>query len=186
LDAPCGIARNISTGTLYIADTNNHRIMSYTTGASVGTVVAGGNGAGANNNQLNQPFGLYFDSFSDSLIITNGAGNNVVRWVLGTSNWSLLAGDNNGLAGNTSTLLNAPCDVTLDPMGNMYIADTSNHRIQLYMADGSTVITIAGVSGTSGSSSTMLNTPFSVALDSQLNLYVADSFNSRVQKFMRY
>jgi hypothetical protein len=44
-------------------------------------------------------------------------------------------------------------------------------------------ITIAGVSG---SNSTMLNSPFSIALDNQLNLYVADTNNQRIQKFLRY
>jgi DNA-binding beta-propeller fold protein YncE len=46
--------------------------------------------------------------------------------------------------------------------------------------------TIAGVTGQSGISSTKLNQPYSVALDSQLNLYVADTGNNRIQTFLRY
>ena len=186
LDAPYGIARDSNTSTLYIADSTNQRVMSYAYGASAGTIAAGGNGLGLNNNQLYFPFGLYFDSITNSLVISQLLGNNIIQWVLGANSSSLLAGDINGLAGNTSTLLNGPADVTFDPMGNMYIADTSNHRIQLFMAGVSQAITIAGVSGVSGSNSTMLNSPYSVELDNQLNLYVADALNNRVQKFLRY
>lgn len=46
--------------------------------------------------------------------------------------------------------------------------------------------TIAGISTQSGSDSVRLNGPLSVGLDSQLNLYVADTVNDRIQKFMRY
>lgn len=185
-DSPYGIARDSNTGTLYVVDNNNHRVMSYTSGATSGTVAAGDNGPGINNNQLYYPFALHFDSFSNSLLISNLLGNNIVRWVLGDSTWTLAGGSNNSLAGNTSTLFNYPTDVTLDPMGNMYVADTNNHRIQFFMAGQSVGVTIAGISGISGSNSTMLKQAYSVELDNRLNLYVTDTFNQRVQKFLRY
>ncbi|CAF5199735.1 unnamed protein product, partial [Rotaria magnacalcarata] len=48
-------------GTLYIADEDNHRVMRWTQGANQGTVIVGGNGAGAGANQFNYPIGLSFD-----------------------------------------------------------------------------------------------------------------------------
>lgn len=45
-------------------------------------------------------------------------------------------------------------------------------------------ITIAG-GGESGNSSSQLSYPGDIALDSELNLYVSDTFNSRIQKFAR-
>ncbi|CAF2101953.1 unnamed protein product, partial [Rotaria magnacalcarata] len=48
-------------GTLYVADSGNHRVMRWTRGATQGTVIAGGNGEGARANQLCFPFGLSFD-----------------------------------------------------------------------------------------------------------------------------
>ena len=77
-------------------------------------------------------------------------------------------------------------DVTLDSMGNIYVADRDNHRIQLFLAGQSNGTTIAGVTGRPGSNSTSLYKPYSVALDTQLNLYVADTYNDRVQKFIHY
>jgi DNA-binding beta-propeller fold protein YncE len=96
---------------------------------------------------------------------------------LGNENWTLLAEASNGTAGNTSTLLSYPAGVTFDPMGNMYVADANNHRIQFFIVGQSVGITIAGISGISGNNSTMLNIPQSVELDNQLNLYVADTLN---------
>jgi DNA-binding beta-propeller fold protein YncE len=186
LNSPRGIVLDPNTNTFYVSDTNNNRVMSYTLNSTVGTLVAGGNGAGTSGNQLNNPRGLYFDPNTNSLFIANAGANNIVQWVIGASSWILIAGDINGAAGSGATTLNTPYDVTLDWMGNIYVADRYNYRIQFFLANQTTGTTIAGVSGTSGSSTTKFNEPLSVALDSQLNLYVADTDNDRVQKFVRY
>ena len=75
--------------------------------------------------------------------------------------------------------------VTLDSAGNVYVADTDNHRIQLFLAGQSNGTTIAGVTGVSGNGADQFSSPRSLVLDSQLNLYVADTANNRVQKFTR-
>jgi sugar lactone lactonase YvrE len=186
LSFPYTLTRDPSSGTLYIADTNNHRVMQYRMGASSGTVVAGGYGPGNNSTQLNYPIGLYFDSPSNSLVIANAGGNNILRWVLGATNWTLLAGSANGTMGATSTMMYYPVGVTFDSWGNMYVADTYNHRIQFFLAGQSIGTTIAGVATIGGSNSTLLKFTYNLVLDADLNLYVADSMNHRVQKFLRY
>jgi DNA-binding beta-propeller fold protein YncE len=135
---------------------------------------------------LYNPSIVYFDSPSNSLIIANRYGHNIVRWTLGDNKWTLIAGSTNGTKGTSSTLLNSPFGVTLDPMGNVYVADTSNNRIQLFLARQLTGITVAGLTGVRGNDSNLLYAPYSVVLDSQLNLYVADRNNNRVQKYLRY
>ncbi|CAF2205908.1 unnamed protein product, partial [Rotaria magnacalcarata] len=132
-DTPYFISRDITTNTLYIADYNNHRAMSYASGASNGTLVIGGQGPGINNTQLYYPVGVYFDSASNCLLIANYGGQHIVRWTLGDSNWALVAGTP-GMVGSSSTLLSYPTGVTLDPMGNLYVADTGNHRLQRFLA----------------------------------------------------
>ena len=104
---------------------------------------------------------------------------------MGASHWTLVAGTP-GVSGNSSILLNSPGSVTLDSMRNMYVADIFNHRIQLFEAGQSIGRTIAGVSGVSGFTPIHLNLPYTVRLDSQLNLYVTDSGNHRIQKFLFY
>ncbi|CAF0735427.1 unnamed protein product [Adineta steineri] len=183
---PFGIALDSSSGTLYIVDQSNSRVMSYLSGAPSGTVVAGGNGLGTGSTQLNYPVGLYFDSSSNSLIIANAGSNNIVRWVIGATNWVLVAGSSTGTSGSSSELLNYPVGVTLDSLGNLYVADRDNHRIQLFLAGQTNGTTIVGVSGQSGSNNTFLYKPCAVILDSQRNLYVADTYNNRVQQFIRY
>ncbi|CAF1058431.1 unnamed protein product [Adineta steineri] len=181
---PNGIARDSSTGTLYISDVHNHRIMKYLLNASSGIVVAGGNGAGTGITQLYYPFGFTFDSSSNSLLIANYRAHNIVRWVLGASSWTLVIGSLTGLSGSTSTLLNQPVGITLDSMGNIYVADSRNHRIQFFVAGQSNGITIAGVTGLSGNSQSQLSFPYWVTIDDQLNLYVSDYNNNRVQLFL--
>ncbi|CAF1165353.1 unnamed protein product [Adineta steineri] len=148
-NAPIMIDRDPSTGTLYISDGKNHRIMRYLSNATSGTVVAGNNGAGTGSTQLNYPYGFIFDSSTNSLLIANLHNNNVVRWVIGASNWTILAGSIVGTGGSTSILLNQPVGITLDYYGNMYVADSGNHRIQFFLAGQSSATTIAGSTGVS-------------------------------------
>ena len=186
LSNPYGLARDPSTEEIYIADFGNHRIMRYSPNNLWGTLIAGGNGNGKNDSQLSLPNAIYFDAFSNSLLIVNTGAHNVVRWTIGANNWTLVAGSFNGTVGSSSTLLRSPTDVMLDPMGNMYVADRSNHRIQFFPVGESNGTTIAGRTSVTGMNSTLFYSPSSIALDNQLNLYVTDRYNHRIQKFLRY
>ena len=187
LDLPTGLAWDAMTNSLLIADTYNHRVVQYLTGASSGIVVAGGNGCGMATNQLCYPMGLHFESSTRSLLITNsGEAHNVVRWRLGDSQWTIVAGSTNGTFGSTNELLLSPLSVTQDMMGNVYVADTDNHRIQLFRVGSRVGETIAGETGSSGDQPNRLSRPFAVVLDDRFNLYVADLINNRIQKFVRY
>jgi sugar lactone lactonase YvrE len=120
--------------------------------------------------------GVVFPVAADTpvAIIQTVAGN-------GTSGFS---GDN-GAAAKAS--LSEPFGVAVDTVGNLYIADTSNHRIR--KVDTSGVITTVAGNGTEGFSgdggaatSATLNTPIGVAVDAAGNLYIADAFNNRIRK----
>ncbi|CAF1426030.1 unnamed protein product [Adineta steineri] len=182
---PRAVTLDPNTNTLFISDSTNYRIMQYLPGATFGTVVAGGNGQGISSTQLMDPRGLHFDSLTNSIVISNGVGQNIVRWVLGSSSWTLMAGVTNVSGGSSIKLLN-PADVVLDSTGNMYVADLGNNRIQFFLAGQLNGTTIAGVVSTPGNTSILFNGPAGLALDNELNLYVADLLNDRVQKFLRY
>lgn len=185
LDSPTGIARDSRTGTIYVADSGNNRIMRYTVGSSVGVAVLGGNRNATGNQQLSNPRYLFFDSTTNTLLIANTGANNIVRWTPDTTNWTLVAGSLTGSNGNSTILLNNPSGVTADFNGNVYVADTANHRVQLFLSGQAAGITIAGTTSVSGSSAHLLNEPVSVALDSQSNLYVVDQQNHRIQRFKK-
>ena len=169
-----------------MADTNNSRVIYFPVGVRNGTIIAGNNTAGVTSTQLSFPRSVYFDSISNSIIIANSASRNVVRWSIGASNWTLLAGDFGGAGGTASNRFAYPSDVILDPMNNLYVADSSNHRIQFFFDGQTNGSTIAGFTGVNGSNASSFDFPSVVALDSQLNLYVCDLRNHRVQKFLRY
>lgn len=135
---------------------------------------------------MSSPNAIYFDAVSNSLLIVNSGAHNVIQWKLGEKSWTHLAGHTNGTAGKSTTSLRSPTDVMLDPMGNMYVADRNNHRILFYQAGETNGTIIAGSTGVAGMNSTLFYSPSSIALDNQLNLYVTDRYNHRVQKFLRY
>lgn len=179
------MTRDPNTGNIYVSDTDNERVMLYTPGSLNGTVVAGNNGFGTASNQLTAPAGIHFDSASNSFIIANYLGHNIVRWTIGASNWTLIAGSANGIPGNSSTMLYRPLGLTVDPSGNIYVADSLNHRVQMFLAGQSNATTISGTTGVFGNNADLFLEPRAVALDAQLNLYVADTGNDRIQKFSR-
>ncbi|CAF0915407.1 unnamed protein product [Adineta steineri] len=128
LSGPISIERDSSSGTLYISDTNNHRVVEYLVNASFGTVVAGGNGGGTGITQLYNPRGLYFDLSTNSLLIANNYAHNIVRWVLGASSWTLVIGSASGTAGITSTMLNYPTHIVLDSFRDGRCAITEHRQ----------------------------------------------------------
>ncbi|MCL2625593.1 MAG: IPT/TIG domain-containing protein [Cystobacterineae bacterium] len=83
-----------------------------------------------------------------------------------------------------------PKGITVDTQGNFYVADTYNHRIRKVTPDG-VVSTLAG-SGLSGlnnggffdgpGNAARFHHPYGVAIDSENNLYVADTHNHCIRK----
>ncbi|MGW1077689.1 DUF6065 family protein [Streptomyces sp. NPDC002537] len=84
--------------------------------------------------------------------------------------------------------LSPPFGVGVDSEGNVYIADTGNHRVRRVDAGSGTISTVAG-NGTAGFSGdggpavqAALKYPRGVGVDSEGNLYIADTGNHRVRR----
>ena len=69
----------------------------------------------------------------------------------------------------------------MDHDGRQYVCEFGNSRIQIFDSNDRPIEIIGGPGGEPG----QFSNPWGVALDSQGNLYVADSQNHRVQKFFR-
>lgn len=172
-----------SNGTVYYSDYTNNRVMKQLNTSSTGVIIAGNNGAGSGANQFNGPMGIYIDVNNRSIIyVVDSSNHRVQRWVIGGSSGTTVAGGNsNGVALNQ---LSSPRAVICDSYGNLYISDTNNHRIVMWASGATVGILIAGTSGVPGSTATTLKYPNGITFDANKNLYVADSNNFRVQKYI--
>jgi DNA-binding beta-propeller fold protein YncE len=72
-----------------------------------------------------------------------------------------------------------PAGLAVDQEGNLYVADSGNHRVQKFDLDGLFLAEVGGA----GSGNGQFNEPWGVAVDAQGNVYVADTWNHRIQKF---
>ncbi|CAF1230684.1 unnamed protein product [Adineta steineri] len=111
---------------VYVSDTNNHRVVKWRKDAKEGTIVAGGNGKGENLNQLSSPQGINVDDLGQIYVADSG-NHRVMRWCEGDKEGDIVVGGND--YGNQSKQLNGPRGLTFDDEGNLYVADTGNFRI---------------------------------------------------------
>ena len=72
-----------------------------------------------------------------------------------------------------------PRGVAVDGAGNVFVADTDNHRVQKFDSAGNCLVQW----GIPGLEDGEFSSPFGVAVDSAGNVFVADAGNSRIQKF---
>ena len=183
---------------------------SYTV-AGNGTAGYNGGGISAVSAELHNPGGVALDAHGNLLIAdTSNQRIRVVAESTGTFYGQAMTANHiytvagQGTAGYNgegisavSAELNNPVGVVVDAQGNLMIADTSNQRIQVVAESTGTfygqamtanhIYTVAG-DGTAGYSSdgiaatsSELNAPNSVALDSHGNLVIADTNNVRIR-----
>ena len=194
LHTPEGVAVD-KTGNLYIADSGNHRIRrvgatgTITTVAGSGERGYGGDGGPATKTRLYHPAGVAVDNTGNLYIADSW--NHRIRQVDKGGTITAVAGTGaRGYGGDggpaLEARLNHPTGVAVDGAGNLYIADSENHRIRR-VDKGGTITTAAGIgkSGYSGdggpAAGAWLHTPEGVAVDKTGNLYIADTWNHRIR-----
>jgi sugar lactone lactonase YvrE len=139
LNTPLGIDFDASGQYLYIADCDNHRVQKWklpinnTEPAIAGVTVAGGNGAGTGSNQLQNPRAVYVSKKTNAVYVADTGNNRITRCVVGATQGVTIAGDPNGVSGSSSSQLNGPSGITLDPSETyLFVSDQGNNKIQRF------------------------------------------------------
>ncbi|HXC03175.1 MAG TPA: NHL repeat-containing protein, partial [Bacteroidia bacterium] len=140
--------------------------------------------------ELSLPVGVAIDSMGN--IYLADESNQRIRKINASGIISTVAGNGTaGYAGDgglaTAAELNYPSAVALDKKGNLYIADRINNCIRRVNPSGiiSTICGtgVAGYSGDGGAAtSAQLKGPEGLGTDRRGNIYIADTYNSRVRK----
>jgi poly(3-hydroxybutyrate) depolymerase/sugar lactone lactonase YvrE len=192
LGLPAAVAVD-SQGNLFIADSDAHLIRkvspdgSLTTVAGTGAAGFAGDHAAATAAPLNAPSGLAVDR-EGNLFIADRYNHRVRRLATDGSIRTVAGTGTPGFAGDegpaTAALLHFPTGVAVDSEGNLFIADSLNHRVRRVGMDGVMTTVIGGEpgGGSSGERAIPLHYPSSVAVDQAGNILVADPFHHRVWK----
>ena len=191
LQRPQGVAADLS-GNLYVADTWNHRLRRIHHATGVIETLAGGGGPGfsgdgeaASQAQLHRPAGVAVDAVGN--VFVADTWNRRIRRIDAMSGViETIAGNGEaGFSGDgeaaTAAMLFAPQGVAVDGSGNVYIADTLNHRVRRIDSVTRTISSVAGsgsptASWTGGEAGqARLDAPVSLALDGSGNVLFVDS-----------
>ncbi len=185
-----------SQGNLYIADEANKRIRMVSPEGLITTVVGTGRSKFQDLDQLaietnlSSAYGVATDAEDNLYVLSRGHSkifrvgeDGIAERIVGTGR--------RGFAGDGGWAIDAevnyPNHLVVGAEGDIFIADTGNHRIRRVSTDG-IITTIAGTgkNGFSGDGGpavqAQLNAPSAIAIDTDGNLYVADFRNHRIRK----
>jgi uncharacterized protein (TIGR03437 family) len=217
LYGPASLALDSRNGQLhiYIADTGNSRVLAW---ADVNAYQIGDPPAlvlGQPGPQYSNLLGIGVKGFAGltamavdpttgNLYVADTTNNRVLRFLSPFANPNRAEPDavygqssfQTRIAAATSNGLNQPLGVAFDSSGNLWIADTGNHRVLRYpssvlnslqpaadLAIGQKDLASGSANAGGQVSAAALNAPTGLAFDAQNNLYVADYGNTRVLRF---
>lgn len=197
---PSGLAIDASDN-IYVTDSLNHCVRKIDSSGIITTFAGncGTSGVGVDNVSatsslvlLNAPQAVAVDS-AGIVYIADTLNHRIRKVKQGTistltGNGTLGFGGENAPADSTTVQFNNPLGIAVTPStGNVFIADTGNHRIRKVDVTANTIVTIAG-NGTAGfsgdnadASLSTLNIPSQMSLHNQI-LVFADAGNHRIRK----
>jgi len=195
LSDPWGVAVD-TAGSVYIADSGNHRIRKVprggviTTVAGNGTQGSSGDGGPAVSASLCHPTAVAAD-LSGNLYIADEC-NNRIRRVSSSGIITTVAGSasaaysgDGGSATNAS--LSSPHGAAVDAASNVYVTNSLSRRVRKF-TPGGTISTVAGnglfkaPSDGVPSTASYLNTPSGVAVGGDGSVYIVDLGNQQVRR----
>lgn len=175
-------------GLLFVADTGNNRVVWYQfdTGSGKWQYAAAWGSSGDAAGQFNSPSGIALDHHQMKVWVADTGNNRIQVFEQdGTPLWSF------GAAGMAAGQFQGPQDLAFIPSPlTLLVADANNNRIQEWAINTAGTLTATyrrsfGHSGAAGAEA--LANPQGVAVDKgqEGDLYVADTYNHRVQLWRR-
>ena len=195
LNNPRGLTTD-THGNVFIADQGNNRIRKInsvgiiTTIAGTGTGGYNGDSISATTAELHNPYGIAVDT-AGNLYIADVDNERIRKITTSTDIITTIAGNGtSGFYGDDGPSVNAqlsePIGVSVDNLGNVFIADSYNERIREINTSGN-INTIAGtgIAGFNGdglfATIAELNGPTGVAISNTGAVYIADYNNNRIR-----
>ena len=188
-DQPVGVAVD-SLDNVYVVDRNNHRIQKFDVDhnhlLSWGSV---GTAEGA----FNLPNWIAVDA-SDNVYVVDQGNNRVqvfdstgtfsTTWGWGVDDGTSIfqictSGCQDGIAGSGDGQFNSPEGIAIDSVGNVFIVDGGNDRVQVFDLNGNYL----DKWGSAGSGDGQFTYPAGAATDANDFVYISDPDTSRFQKF---
>jgi sugar lactone lactonase YvrE len=175
---PAGITVDGSRN-LYITETGNHTIRKITPDGVVTTIaggVSGFNNATGTAAKFKSPRGIAVD-ISGNLLVSD-TGNHVIRKITSGGEVTTFAGIPGSLGyldGLVATAkFTSPLAITVDSLGNVFIADTNNDVIRKITPSPAATVS---------SLSTGISSPSGLAMKGAHTIYISDTQNSLIHKF---
>lgn len=165
-------------GTLYIADTLNHRIQRF---SPEGQVLATWGGFGdfqtvaAEDGKFNEPWGI--DVGPNGNVYVADTWNHRIQWF--SPEGAFLGSLGREGLGDEPYSFWGPRDVAVDSQGRMYVVDTGNKRVKVFDSEGNFVTQFGGPGYLPG----FLDEPVGISIGSDERVYIADTWNQRIQVF---
>ena len=158
------------SGTMYIADPANNRVVVQPVGGGTQTIVGTG---------LNNPMGVAVDG-SGNVYIADTGNNRIVEVSQATAAQSVIGNILvTGAPAYANYAFKSPQGLAVDLRGNVYVADTGNAKVVEIPSDprlgGATPLLQYPGAPT-------FSQPVAIALDNQQNIYVADTGNIQIVK----
>ncbi|CAF1152960.1 unnamed protein product [Adineta steineri] len=155
-----------TNNTIYVANTPNNQIQVWLSGSSIPTrnITSG----------VTSPYSI-FATITGDIYVDNGYANNRV------DKWTSYG----NISSSVMQVQGACYDLFIDVNNTLYCSLYTQHQVAIKSLNGnSSMWTVAAGTECSGSTSNALYNPRGIFVDTNLNLYVADCGNNRVQLFL--